>query len=118
MKRILITIVGFIAAMGFVAPAEASTGNLSQAEANSYCYVGMSCLANTQTQVENICNCTGDLVNIWTNSSGVSHKSVNYGNSYGRAKVSVNYKLTDSGFWRIDSLTWCDDEHCFYYFGV
>jgi hypothetical protein len=94
-------------------PASAQpTGTMNRAEFDSVCTLDIIdqsghvlCLRGTfQSEVENLCNCTGDIVNTYTQ-NGHDFKTVRYYSPYVEDNWLV-YRQRDTGKWEAKSKYW------------
>lgn len=106
--------VGLVASLALLlpTPAFAASGTMTEGEFLDICAANCS-QPDNQTQVENGCNCTGDLVKKWTD-SGWDFKNVNYNNSWQVGGVQIKYRrdANSTNAWKVRTKRWCDNTGC------
>lgn len=128
MRKFVALMIGLAFALSMVLtsalPASALSGVWSKSEFNSLCTVkldqqfGQLCSGDgwnsgaTQTQAENICDCTGDKISGWSN-NGHDFKNVQYNGGPVGVNVIITYRKWDSTEpWRAYDKLWCDSSGC------
>ena len=114
-KKLIALVAAPVATFAFTvpAPAQAATGTMNLNEFLSICYSSGPGCANkdSQKEVGDKCNCTGDVVSTWTDADGYSRHRVSYNDSYETGGATVTYRLKN-GFWGAMYGTYCDQYGC------
>jgi len=127
-KMLLLTatlLSGLTLMLSTVSPAHAFVGTWTKSEYTGLCTVEIDAQAGqlcpgddstsgaTQTQAENICDCSGEKIASWNN-NGHAFKNVQYNGAPPHVNVILTYRQFSAGApWRVFDKLWCDPDKCY-----